>query len=305
MVKYSLYIPSQYSKEKAVSLMVALRPGGNTFWSAKRWRDVLKHFAETHQMLLLCPENGQDGRWLSRTDYFAVDQAVDSIRNWYQIADHQIFIMGFGEGALAAIKSNIRRPNLYRGLLIIGNTSRYGSEFGQDLKRLAGQAVMLIHGKEDHLMQRFHPLREALMRAGARVDFQLVDHVGHQYPFPQNPHLLANAMGFFRKDRSSFRVPIRSAQTASRKDIAIQVVPQPIHKGSAFHIRSGQQTVIFPKIRIYRRDGVLVKVLYDHPSNRPISSLTPGVYDLFIQVQTHQSIRRKVLIKESKKPSEW
>ncbi len=99
--KYSLYIPSSYNTTTPNKTMLGLHPLNTSRWNGVSWCDTLINFAESNQLILVCPDGGVDGKIDDPIDTAFTTAILDSVRIWYNIDNDKTYVMGFSWGAKA------------------------------------------------------------------------------------------------------------------------------------------------------------------------------------------------------------
>ena len=192
--KYSLYIPSSYAPGVDHRLMVAFHPFNTSVWTAKSWCDTLTTFAEANGLLMACPDGGADGQVDDPIDTAFTTALLDSVRTWYNIDPEKTYVMGFSWGARTAYTYGLLRPGVFNGYLPIGAAITNLNEVNPTMvQNSAGKPVYIVHGSSDSPNTRFYPVRDALIGAGAIVDWLLMSGVGHTINFPNRNAILGVA----------------------------------------------------------------------------------------------------------------
>lgn len=190
--RYSLFVPSSYVPgDKPVAVMLALHPLNTARWDSKSWRDTLIAFAEANDLLLVCPDGGNDGRIDDPIDTAFTTALLDSIQQWYTINPRRIYVMGFSWGGRATYTYGLANAHRFAGFLPIGAAITETDEVNLTLQtRAAGKPVFIIHGTADQLSVRYEPIRAALVSQGAIVNSLLLSGVGHTIDFTERNELL-------------------------------------------------------------------------------------------------------------------
>ena len=218
--KYSLYIPSNYDVNQENAAMVALHPLNTSRWDAQAWRDTLIQFAETNDLILICPDGGLDGRVDDPIDTAFTTVLIDSVKQWYNINNNELFIMGFSWGGKTAYTYGLRRQDKFRGFLIIGPAITF-SEVDGIINNAFKQAFYLVHGSNDSPGIRFTPFVNALNNLNTCLETMFLDGVGHTIDFPNRNQILTDGLNYLKNENCSLS-STRNIPTSS-----INVFPNP------------------------------------------------------------------------------
>ena len=118
--KYSLYIPSSYSVGTPNKMMLGLHPLNTARWNGISWCDTLINFAESNNLILVCPDGGVDGKVDDGIDTAFTSALLDSARIWYSIDIEKTYVMGFSVGGRATYTYGLNRPSIFGGYMPIG-----------------------------------------------------------------------------------------------------------------------------------------------------------------------------------------
>jgi len=279
--EYALYIPSSYDENTPTKLMLALHPFNVNRWDAKAWRDTLVNFAESNDLLLVCPDGGIDGKVDSPIDTAFTTTLLDSIDIWYNLDPEQKYIMGFSWGGKTAYTYGLRRTESFRGYLIIGPAVTIGEVSGI-IENAKGGNFYLLNGSQDNLSIRYTPLLNALNANEACVESLILSGVGHTIDFPSRNNILYEAFQWLENSNCG---------TSSTQDLDtdLDVFPNPFTEyitiyglenlkielydlnGNAIHYRTnGSQ--LYPSseisgplmLRIERGKNSITKLLFKH-----------------------------------------
>ena len=189
--KYSLYIPSGYQDGTPHRLMLGLHPFNTNRWDSESWRDTLIVFAETNNLLLVCPDGGADGQVDDAIDTAFTSALLDSVRNWYTIDTRKTYAMGFSWGARTTYTYGLSHASWFGGFLPIGAAINGTNEVTEPLQQAAaGKPVYIIHGSQDAPNARFFPVRDSLISKGAIVETNYLSGVGHTIDFANRNQIL-------------------------------------------------------------------------------------------------------------------
>jgi phospholipase/carboxylesterase len=108
---------------------------------------------------------------------------LDQLQARFAIADDELVLGGFSQGAMLSLDVALHRDKLPAGLVVMSGTLLAESEWKPRMKRLAGVPVIQSHGRNDMLLpfSIAELLRDQLRGAGAKVEWtQFVG--GHEIP---------------------------------------------------------------------------------------------------------------------------
>lgn len=176
--RYATYLPSGFRKGKAIPVVVAFHPLNSLKWDEKSWRNELTAFAEKNQVVLICPESSLNLSLGSNAYLDFVKQMTMKLLAKYDAQPNCIYSVGAGLGANTALKLGIRHRNFVNGLILISSNTRTIDLQANEFAKCFNLPCYLIHGKNDHLQQKYYPLRKALSEAGACIKSSLIDHTG-------------------------------------------------------------------------------------------------------------------------------
>ncbi|HEX3474469.1 MAG TPA: hypothetical protein VHT91_05475 [Kofleriaceae bacterium] len=112
-----------------------------------------------------------------------VIRLLDQLAARFEIADDQLVLGGFSQGAMVSLDVALHRARPPAGLILMSGTLLAEGEWQPRMASLAGVPVMLSHGRHDALLP-YHVaelLRDRLTEAGAAVDWQPFAG-GHEIP---------------------------------------------------------------------------------------------------------------------------
>jgi phospholipase/carboxylesterase len=108
---------------------------------------------------------------------------LDQLKARYAIADSQLVLGGFSQGAMLSLDVALHRETPPAALILMSGTLIAETEWEPRLVKLAGVPILQSHGRTDQLLpfSIAEMLRDKLRGAGATVDFvQFVG--GHEIP---------------------------------------------------------------------------------------------------------------------------
>ena len=190
--KYSIYVPTSYNSSAANKMMVGFHPFNTARWDAKAWCDTLVAFAESNNLILVCPDGDADGRVDDAIDFAFTTALIDSMKKWYNINNSKIFAMGFSVGGKATYEYGLANSSMFAGYIPIGAAIN-ASTFSTNAANAKDKPYFLVHGANDAVAARFTPAKNALATNGACEKDTLMSGVGHTIDFPNRNAILTIA----------------------------------------------------------------------------------------------------------------
>lgn len=224
---YSLYIPSGYSPGTPHALMLGLHPWNTARWNAESWCDTLIVFAETNNLLLVCPDGGKDGQIDDPIDVAFTTALLDSMEVWYDIDVDRVYAMGFSWGGRTTYTYGLSNVSRFAGFVPIGAAINGTNEVTDIIQNAIGKPFYIVHGGSDQPAVRFHPIRNALIAEGALVNWILMPFVGHTIDFANRNQILTDAFQWVAAQAVSAPEVTGGAPTGLRLDLS----PNPVARG--------------------------------------------------------------------------
>ena len=108
---------------------------------------------------------------------------LEQLQARYSIADTELVLGGFSQGAMLSVDVALHREASLAGLVLMSGTLTAESVWQPKLPKLAGVPVVQSHGRHDQLLPYAiaEVLRDRLVAAGAHVDFHAFLG-GHEIP---------------------------------------------------------------------------------------------------------------------------
>jgi phospholipase/carboxylesterase len=184
---FSLYVPEQYTAERAWPVIVALH-GGSGNGRDFLWTWVRE--AKSLGYLLVAPTAVAD-TW-SEVD----DQGLLEILTWlsrrYRLDDQRILLTGLSDGATFTVLYGLAHPQIYRALAPLCGVLHPANEPIGNLGRARGVPIYLVHGALDFLfpVELARLARETLNTAGAALEYRELPELSHTYPRSENVRIL-------------------------------------------------------------------------------------------------------------------
>jgi len=236
--KYSIYVPSTYSEGTQNKLILAFHPL-HAFWgNSTQWCTTLTEFAEANDLLMVCPDGGNDGRVDDAIDKSFSTALLDSMETWYTVDTDRVFVLGFSWGARAAYTYGLANVERFAGFMTIGAFIQGTNQVGQALiDNSEGKPFYIMHGDSDltvNLANGFFPIRDALVDAGAVVNSLILQGVGHTIDFPNRNQILTDAFQWVEATSNGMSVGVEALK--GRNSIDFDIYPNPA--GSTLHFNS-------------------------------------------------------------------
>ena len=191
--KYSIYIPSNYSAGTPHKMMLGLHPWNVNRWNAQSWCDTLTDFAESNNLILICPDGGNDGQVDDPIDTAFTTAILDSMEVWYTIDTTKVYVMGFSWGGKTTYTYGLRNTDRFGGYMPIGAAINGAGEISTVAVNANNEAFYVIHGSQDNPNLRFNPLVGSLNNNNAIVKTLLMNGVGHTIDFANRNSILSDA----------------------------------------------------------------------------------------------------------------
>ena len=221
--KYSIYIPSGYDANTPHTLMLGLHPLNTNRWDAESWCDTLIIFAETNNLLLVCPDGGVDGKIDDPIDTAFTSVLLDSMEIWYNVNLEKVYAMGFSWGGKTVYTYGLNHINRFRGFMPIGVAININEISGVE-SNAAWHPFYIVHGGNDSPNIRFTPLKNAMENNDACVNAILLGGVGHTIDFPNRNQILTDAFQWI----DSISCAESTATIDFQKNNDISIFPNPV-----------------------------------------------------------------------------
>jgi LysM repeat protein/predicted esterase len=176
--------------------------GGHPDKDCQRWAPVARHLG-----WLICPsgpsEYGDGRAWDNNwpSAHAATMAAIQVLRKKYgrRVQLYGNTLIGFSEGAYAAMNVGVREPHVFNRWLILAANSTYWGGPGIEALQTAKERVrrvFLITGEHDGVIDGTHQVEDWLNRAGVSTRVVTPDDMGHELALDRKPELYHQALAW-------------------------------------------------------------------------------------------------------------
>ena len=301
---YSLYIPSSYDANTPNKMMLGLHPFNTARWNGVSWCDTLINFAETNNLILVCPDGGADGKIDDAIDTAFTSTLLDSARLWYNVDTEKTYVMGFSWGARTTYTYGLNRPSVFGGYLPIGAAITNTNEVNASLQNNStGKPVYILHGGNDSPNTRFYPVRTALINSGAIVNSLLQSGVGHTIDFPNRDAILTTAYNWIDSVNCA-NITVSTKEILENK-ILLEMFPNPITKNKGLSIKltskyKEQKAVLYVN-NLQGKELKKTNIIIANGLNKiekDVTNLPIGTYMISVKLNADNSVFSKKVIIE-------
>lgn len=193
--------------------------GGHPERDCQRWAPVARRLG-----WLVCPSGPSaygDGRawdnnWPSA--HTATMKAIQLLRKKYgrRVQLYGNTLVGFSEGAYAAMNVGVREPHVFNRWLILAATDRYWGGPGLEALQTAKERVrrvFLITGQHDGVIDGTHQVEDWLTRAGVDTRVLTPGDMGHELALDRKPDMYHQALAWLDKGEKGKRHKSKSERT--------------------------------------------------------------------------------------------
>ena len=176
--------------------------GGHPEKDCQRWAPVARRLG-----WLVCPTGpaaygdgrAWDNNWPSA--HTATMAAIQVLRKKYgrRVQLYGNTLIGFSEGAYAAMNVGVREPHVFNRWLILAATDQYWGGPGMEALQTARERVrrvFLITGEHDGVIDGTHQVEEWLARAGVDTRVVTPGDMGHELALDRKPELYHQALAW-------------------------------------------------------------------------------------------------------------
>ncbi|MBK8270412.1 MAG: dienelactone hydrolase family protein [Planctomycetes bacterium] len=188
--QYEVTLPPRYDSSKPAPLVVALHHyHGNMNTTMERWKEPAANVGA----ILLTPqgtyEAGESSGLFQWGDDLSeieanVMKAINEVMDKHRIDDRHVAIVGFSQGAAAALGVMARNPDAFCGVVSVAGYFKPESQsvFADD--DLKGRHIYFMVGAEDNsqLIQTNRRAVDLFSKAGAAANLVVFDGIGHGFP---------------------------------------------------------------------------------------------------------------------------
>jgi predicted esterase len=176
--------------------------GGHPEADCRRWANLARRYG-----WLVCPSGpvpygdgrAWDNNWPSA--HHATMAAINALRDKYgrRVQLWGNTLIGFSEGAYAAMNVGVREPRTFNRWLILAANSKYWG--GPGLEALGSaknrvRRVFLITGEHDGVIEGTHQVEEWLQKAGVPTKVITPSNMGHEVPLEQKTEMYRGALSW-------------------------------------------------------------------------------------------------------------
>jgi len=165
-MKYSLYLPTGYTKDKAFPLVVALHGLGSSDRGIIRYRGFVRH-AEKHGYIIVAPMGYNSRGWYGMRGFSSfsrrrgdpknlgelsekdVMNVLAIVRKEFHIDNDRIYLMGHSMGGGGTFHLGIKYPKIWAAL---GPIAPACPRSTKGLKEIPNMPVIVVQGDKDRLV---------------------------------------------------------------------------------------------------------------------------------------------------------
>jgi predicted esterase len=176
--------------------------GGHPEADCRRWAPLARRYG-----WVVCPSGpvpygdgrAWDNNWPSA--HHATMAAINALRDKYgrRVQLWGNTLIGFSEGAYAAMNVGVREPRTFNRWLILAASSKYWG--GPGLEALGSarnrvRRVVLITGEHDGVIESTHQVEAWLQKAGVPTKVITPNNMGHEVPLEKKTEMYRAALGW-------------------------------------------------------------------------------------------------------------
>ncbi len=175
---FSIAVPSDYSAEHAVPLILALHYGGEPYAGmGKEFLDVLiKPALKDMKAVMVAPTCPTNAGWTSAVAELSVMALMDSIVANYTIDARRIVVTGFSAGGIGTWYYAASYPDFFTAAVPVA-----GEPLPAAANTLGDMPVYVVHGVNDEriLIEDVAPIIMQMQDAGLNIKFVSVNGLTH------------------------------------------------------------------------------------------------------------------------------
>ena len=196
--------------------------GGHPERDCQRWAPVARRLG-----WLVCPTGpaaygdgrAWDNNWPSA--HTATMSAIQVLRKKYgrRVQLYGNTLIGFSEGAYAAMNVGVREPHVFNRWLILAATDHYWGGPGLEALQTAKERVrrvFLITGEHDGVIDGTHQVEDWLGRAGVATRVVTPGDMGHELALDRKPELYHQALAWLDRGDSKSKKNKSAGERAER-----------------------------------------------------------------------------------------
>lgn len=299
--KYSIYIPSGYVQGTPHRLMLGLHPFNTNRWDAESWCDTLIVFAETNDLILVCPDGGADGQVDDPIDTAFTSALLDSMQLWYTIDAAKTYVMGFSWGGKTTYTYGLSHHTKFGGFLPIGSAMSGTAEVSSVMQNVAGKPVYIVHGGSDTPASRLFPIRDSLISNGAILDYNLMTGVNHTIDFPNRNDILTVAYQWIDSVNCAQMTGVSIVEAIKGNDQLLNIYPTILSSANDLNIEYLLENEGMLSIKLYDLTGKFIEVFNlagvqgENRFQLQLPNLSAGTYVLEFQSELNRSTQKIIL----------
>lgn len=286
--QYSIYVPSSYDENTPNKMMLGLHPLNTNRWNSISWCDTLIAFAETNDLLLICPDGGEDGAVDDPIDIDFTTAILDSMLLWYNVEETKIFAMGFSWGGRTTYTYGLNNVDKFAGFMPIGAAIDGLNQVTGIIENAEDKPFYIIHGSNDSPNNRFTPIRDALIEEGACVETNLLSGVGHTIDFDNRNAILTEGFTWLDSVSCGIINHVNDVELTAK----MTIFPNPVSVGTKVKIEIANGLVPL-EIQVFNMTGKVITIV-ENSNYLETENFEAGV--CFLKIKTESGIFSKKLI---------
>jgi len=255
---YSIVVPTSYVEGEPIAAFLALHPWNTDRWNGETWCEELAEFAEANDVILVCPDGGDDGKIDDPIDTAFTSFILDSAFQWYDIDPDKLYAVGFSWGGKTTYTYGLNHIDKFAGLTPIGAAVNI-TEVNGISDNIEGKPVYVIHGSFDSPNIRYYPLISEMENKGACIESNLLQGIGHTIDFDNQLEILTTGYDYLKEN---------ACITTSSEDRDVneqKLLPyNSVRKGSILELTYDNCTILTLDGKIIKR-GSAGSTLFDIP----------------------------------------
>jgi hypothetical protein len=186
-----IYLPSNFDPSQSNKMIVGIHGLGNPD-NSQQIRQYLSPLAETEGMILACPDPYLNDQPRSKT---VLDEAIDSLINWYNVDENKKYIIGYSAGSDVAAKYVLElEKHKFKGLI-------WFAPGFHSITTVPNQSeippVCLCVGTSDFVsLAQANIIRNAFNNSSVPFLYNTISGVAHTMDFPSFPTEIKKCVDF-------------------------------------------------------------------------------------------------------------